>query len=112
MITDHLTGAVLVRAVDNELTADEAVAVKSHLASCDDCRRAVSDLERLSASITSLVDAAPVIGLPGRRDSLVHAMSLAEKRRMARHAPERVIRRFGFGMAIAATLALGIIFAP
>jgi len=112
MKMEHLTGSLLVRAIDDELTSAEAVAVKKHLADCDDCRQAIGHIVRLSDSVTALVDAAPVSDLPARRDSLLAAMSAAEQRRVARQAPERVIRRFGLGMAIAATLALGIIFTP
>ena len=63
-------------------------------------------LRTLSRGVGAVVNSSAVSGSsPGDREQLAAL-------RPIRQAPEKVLRRFGWGMAIAATLAIGIIVAP
>jgi anti-sigma factor RsiW len=96
---------LLVRAMDNELSPAEMEWVPAHVTECADCRREYEAIESVSFGLESLVNRAPVVEQLGDRQQLAALKAI-------RHAPDRVMRRFGWGMAIAATLAIGIIVAP
>ena len=105
MKCERLNWDLLVRAVDQELSRSEAEWVPAHIAACADCRHEYEAIETLSGGLRTVVNSATVIDRPGDREQLTAL-------RPIRQAPEKVLRRFGWGMAIAATLALGIIVAP
>jgi len=105
MKCERLNWDVLVRAVDQELSRSEAEWVPAHIAACADCRHQCEAIEILSHGVGAVVNSSTVIDWPGDRDQLAAL-------RPIRQAPEKVLRRFGWGMAIAATLAIGIIVAP
>ena len=67
---EHLTGGLLVKAMDAELTSAEATAVKEHLERCDECRQKYDDFQRTSFSIESGLAAIPVGTQLGDRDGL------------------------------------------
>jgi len=96
---------LLVRAMDNELSPAEIEWVPAHVAECADCRREYEAIESVSFGLEALVNRAPVV------EQLCDRQQLAALKAI-RQAPDRVMRRFGWGMAIAATLAMGIIVAP
>jgi len=112
MTCDGLSWDLLVRAVDKELSQEEEQVVAAHLSECGSCRREYVQIEDLSLDIQSMVSRVSVAAEDGDRVQLEGAMRKQETLNPVRHAPERVMRRFGWGMAIAATLALGIILAP
>lgn len=109
---DHLTNEVLIRALDDELPRSEAALVQSHLSDCESCSRKYQDLRGVSAGFEALVERIPAGNLEGQREALIEKLDSGERPGMALHAPEKVLRRFGWGMAIAAGLALGLVFAP
>jgi anti-sigma factor RsiW len=109
---DHLTGALLVKAMDAELTSGEAASVVEHLAQCGECRQKHEDLRRTSLLIESGVAATPVGNPLGERESLRQKLQARQAARRPGQTPERVMWRFGWGMAIAASLALAIVMAP
>jgi hypothetical protein len=108
---EHLTSGLLVKALDAELASAEAASVKEHLARCGECRRKYDDFQRASLAIESGLAAMPMRNLPGELESLRQKL---EARQIARQtpAPEKVMWRFGWGMAIAASLAIGIVMMP
>jgi hypothetical protein len=108
---EHLTSGLLVKAMDAELASAEAASVKEHLARCGECRRKYDDFQRASIAIESGLAAMPMRNLPGELEILRQKL---EARQIARQAPtpEKVMWRFGWGMAIAASLALGIVMMP
>jgi hypothetical protein len=108
----HLTSALLVKAMDAELTSGEAASAMEHLAQCEECREKYESFHRLSSVIETGVAAVPVDHSSSDRESLRQRL---EARQTAQHpgqTPERVLWRFGWGMAIAASIALGIVMAP
>jgi anti-sigma factor RsiW len=100
-----LTFDLLVRAMDHELSPAEMEWVPAHIAGCSECSHERESIANVSQNIETVVNSAPVIEYPGDRAQWVVVKPI-------RHAPDRVMRRFGWGMAIAATLAIGIIIAP
>jgi anti-sigma factor RsiW len=109
---DHLTGAVLVKAMDAELTSGEVASVMEHLAGCGECREKYEGFRRTSFVIESGVAATPVENPLGERESLRLSLEARQTVRRPGQSPERVMWRFGWGMAIAASLAVGIVMAP
>jgi hypothetical protein len=112
MSCERLTWDLLVRAVDNELSAEEIEFVTGHLAGCAHCRREYESIQSFSRRVGSAVNGAAIVEHLGDRGQLAAAISRKEAAKAVRHAPEKVMRRFGWGMAIAATLALAIVVAP
>ena len=96
---------LLVRAMDEELSASELEWVPAHIAQCAACQGERESFASLSADVQSAVNHVPVVEQIHDRQQLVGLNP-------ARHAPARVMRRFGWGMGIAAALAIGIIMAP
>ena len=111
MKCDRLNWDLLVRAVDKELSPAEAQWVPAHIAACAECRQECEAIGNVSLDIESLVNRSTVIENTGDREQLA-ALVKQPRIKPLRQAPERVLRRFGWGMAIAATLALGIMMAP
>ena len=109
---DHLTSAVLVKAIDAELTSGELASVMGHLAQCDECREKYEDFCRTSLAIESSVAVMPSENRLGERESLRLRLEARQTARRPGQTPERVMWRFGWGMAIAASLAVGIVMAP
>jgi len=108
----HLTSAVLVKAMDAELTGGEVASVMEHLAQCDECREKYEDFRRTSLVIESSVARMPLGNPLGERESLRMRLEARQTARRPGQTPERVMWRFGWGMAIAASLAVGIVMAP
>lgn len=111
-MTDHLTNDFLVRAIDDELSPAEGARVDAHISCCEECRQQYQDLRLLSRNLQSVVGQAPTAHSIGERQVLIEQLDAREHANLASHAPEKVLRRFGWGMAIAAGLALGLVFAP
>jgi hypothetical protein len=113
---DHLAGPMIVRAMDDELAADERLQVAAHLAECETCRREFETLAGVSRHLKAAMNGFDVEASTDegarRREQLMALMEAREKTVMDQPSASRVLRRFGWGMAIAATLALGIIVAP
>jgi len=112
MKCDGLSWDLLVRGVDKELSLEEERLVAAHLAECEPCRREYAEIEHVSFGIASVVSSAAVSAHSGEREQLTARLRREDLLKPIRQAPEKVMRRFGWGMAIAATLALGIVLAP
>jgi hypothetical protein len=104
----HPDIAVLIRCLDGELEAQELNQVQTHLESCAQCREQQQAYEALSNELDTALSAVPVAATWQERASLVRAMT--ESR--AKSNAGRVLWRFGWGMAVAATLALALLLAP
>jgi hypothetical protein len=108
----HLTNQLLIKAIDDELSGAEAVAVAGHLAHCENCRQHQEELRQVSLGVESLVAAVSVDQSAGEREELAAKLEARTESKVVRQSPEKVMWRFGWGMAIAASLALGILVAP
>jgi predicted anti-sigma-YlaC factor YlaD len=110
-LDSHLTGDLLVRALDDELSGTEALLVQSHLAACDKCREQYQGFHHVSLRLESALAVSAAPNSPRDRELLVQQLDLRESRPRPTTS-RQVIRGFGWGMAIAATLALGVLFIP
>jgi anti-sigma factor RsiW len=108
----HLSGGLLMKMMDSELTGTEASSAADHMAQCGECKRQYEDLRRTSLLFESLVAAVPSGELSGERESLREKLEVRQHGKAPGQSPEKVMWRFGWGMAIAASLALGIIMSP
>ena len=112
----HLDISLLIRAADNELADAEALTARKHLAECRQCGRVFEDLGRLSGQIETLMA------------SNAEHSSFADRQELARRLEQRamacsavsdsadrnarfILWRFGWSMALAASLAVGVIIA-
>ena len=110
----HLSLDLLTRALDDELSSAERFEVEMHLANCEVCRKQSETLGRASAAFESFVEvtaASFTIDTAQRKHRLQAALETAVEHK-AIPTPGKVMRRFGWGISIAATLAFGILVAP
>jgi hypothetical protein len=111
---DHLSLDLLTRAMDDELSGAERFEVELHLTTCELCRRESEALGRASAVFESFVEvtAASYMGESAQRKHQLQVALEAAVELEAIPTPGKVMRRFGWGISIAATLAFGILVAP
>lgn len=111
--SDHLDNGLLIQLLDGELAvAGEFARVRTHLSTCARCRQKRDEFARLSSEIEKVVGVVPVTALPEARAKLSSALLRKEGAESNWQNPAKTMRRFGWGMAIAASLALGILLAP
>lgn len=108
---DHLTTDLLVRWMDGELSAAEGEFVERHLAECGNCRHCLDELRNISLQVESFASV-PMADSQVWRNRLREQLIARGEETVVKQTPENVMRRFGWGMAIAATLAVGIVVAP
>lgn len=108
---DHLTHDLLVRMMDDELSGGESMLVESHLSRCEECEQRYHELRSVSIRVESAVTAFAPESSSRHRDLLSQALELREHQ-AALPRQRKTLRRFGFGMAIAATLAVGALLGP
>jgi anti-sigma factor RsiW len=109
---DHLTNALLVRAIDDELPESETALIKAHLSQCQGCKQKHQELAVVSSRVETLVGGLAIDTSPSERESLKKRLEPEQEPAVLVHSAENILRRFGWGIAIAATLAIGITFAP
>ncbi len=109
---DHLTDSLLIRAIDDELPEPEAAVMASHLSACEECQQTYDRLALLSRELEFVVTGTSVNVSRQERESLNRKLEPRERKIVAARSPEKVLQRFGWGTAIAATLAIGVILAP
>jgi anti-sigma factor RsiW len=103
--SEHLDTGLLILVIDEELAEPDRSAVEAHLSTCADCKARYHELAILSVRLESAIAAIPVQAPASLRDGLVAHLDRAR--------PNPLISwRVGWGMAIAAGLALGLVFLP
>ena len=106
----HPADALLIKALDDELSTADALEVNSHLAVCEACKRRYHALRQLSARIESAV-AAPLLEFSAEeRARLERRMELCEL--AARRNRSHVLRRLSWAAGIAAAVAFLLMFVP
>jgi hypothetical protein len=109
--SDHLSQALLLRFLDDELEGGKRLCCESHLDGCETCWQALEGLRALSVTIEAAVQGMPVPAGDGIRQQIQSAIYKEPVLPQAEQ-PGRVLKRFAWAMAIAATLALGMLLAP
>ena len=108
---DHLADALLIRAVDDELTGRETLEVASHIAACEACERRYQTLRQFSTNIESALAWPPLASSEqgrGRLEREIEARQFAARTERSSH----VLQRLSWAVAIAAAVAFGMLFAP
>lgn len=108
---DHVSDALLIRAIDDELTEAELYGVESHLAMCDQCTRRRQQFRQLSATIESAIVDAPIASANHDRETLERELKCRELA-ASRLRTSPLLRRISWSIAIAASLAFAFLFIP
>ncbi len=108
---NHVALDVLVRLIDDELSSSEAAHVELHLSHCEECKQRYQDLRALSDRVDVLVSATAPRSSADAREVLARTIERRQSEAVV-PLPGKILHRFGWGMAIAATLALGVVFGP
>ncbi|MBV9302030.1 MAG: zf-HC2 domain-containing protein [Acidobacteriaceae bacterium] len=108
---NHLKDELLVKALDDELSEAEAARVGLHLSNCDECSRKYSQYRSVSNRLEGLMAGIATQRVYGERESLKKKLD-PHQGGLRANTFDKGLRRFGWGMAIAATLAIGITLAP
>jgi hypothetical protein len=110
--SEHPEDGLLIQYLDGELPEHQFARLQLHLASCSQCRSKQDEFVRLSNRVESLV-ADTVVERPGdSRANLARALVGEGSATPASETTTKVMRRFGWGMAIAAGLAAAIVVIP
>jgi hypothetical protein len=108
---DHLTDDLLVRAIDDELSPDEASAVKSHLIGCEVCKQRHAEIVRVSGDIESLMaSVVPEAGC-GDREALAGSLETLPSHEIALNIHAKRIPAVWWSAGIAAAILLAVFFA-
>jgi hypothetical protein len=107
---EHVAKDVLVRLLDGELTAEDAAAAQEHLDHCAVCRTQYIELDEVSREFEKFSASLPSPSGGTERNALM--LLLSTEAQFSRSRPEKALRGFAWGMAIAASLALGLLIAP
>ena len=108
----HLSEALLIRAIDDELSGSEILLVESHLTGCIECQRRRREALALSSALETAIIAAPVEVGSNDRESFLLKLRAREDKELAPHSAKRFVWRLGWGMALAASLVLGVLLIP
>lgn len=106
----HLSNELLVRFIDDELPPAEMNAAERHLESCVECKQHLVELETVSKSVECFALSMTPQYSETERDALV--LLLNTEAHVSSQKPQRVLQRFVWGMALAASLAMGVLIAP
>lgn len=107
---DHLNNDLLIRAIDDELPESEMIRVESHLAHCEQCRQAYNKLRGLTLDLESLLAAIPAQHSPEDRAAIEARFDARPP--AATPARPRRPHPVAWGLALAASLILGVFVAP
>jgi anti-sigma factor RsiW len=108
----HLSNALLVQFLDDELSAGEAAQAESHLAQCSICTGRCAELRRVSSSFDGFIDSLrPAFDLSERQD-LASKLDRVNGSNVARIARKPMQRLGWWGLAAAAALTIGVLYLP
>lgn len=106
----HISNEVLARFLDDECSGAEMAAVEQHLAVCSQCKESYNDLGVLSRSVEDFIGTIAPKYAENERDALVLLLN-TESGHFPRPS-EKVLQRLAWGMALAASLAVGLVLIP
>ena len=109
---EHLTNGSIVRMMDGELTGDESLAVRSHLASCEACARRYGQFYQASKAVKTLVLSIPAEDRAGARTDLADMLGQRSASWADRRSPGKFLGQLGWIAAVAAMLTVGVLLVP
>ncbi len=107
----HPDSGLLIQYLDGELSDEQFVELKAHLNVCPACRQSQEEFASLSQGVQKLVALEALEGLQYTRATLAKALA-GRRVSIGAVSSGKVMRRFGWGMAAAAALAVGVLLAP
>ena len=107
----HLPNELLIRLLDDELNGEEAFSAENHLAGCASCHERFGELRRVSNHFDSFVSSLHPAHSAWERQQLAQALDSIENKTQKTEGHWKV-GRTGWGLAVAASLALGILLLP
>lgn len=110
--SEHPEDGLLIQYLDGELPENQFARLRLHLASCSQCRSKQDEFVRLSNRVEVLIGGTAVESPADSRANLARALVGERGPTAASEMSIKVMRRFGWGMAIAAGLAAGIVLIP
>ena len=108
----HLSNDLLIRSLDDELVGSELVAVETHVAGCEACRTRQAELRRVSDGWDNFVQSAAAPVAPAEARLRLLARLQPANARSVPSRPILTLSRFGWVLAAAATLAIGVTYMP
>lgn len=112
MADGHLANGFLVKFIDDELSTAEAREAQDHLSQCPSCSHRYAELRKVSSSIDGFIESLRPAFDVSERQELASKLDRASGMRRS-HRPVRPVRRFGlWGLAAAASLAIGVLYLP
>ena len=107
----HVSNELLIRLLDDELTGDETVLVKNHLAGCASCRERFGELRHASNHFDLFISSLHPAHSSWERQQLAQTLDSVENK------TQKVEQRWkmgwtGWGLAVAASLVLGLMLLP
>lgn len=108
--SDHLSNDVLVRSLDGELTSSKAFSVEEHLKACRLCQARQAELQRVSIGLEQSVRSVN-LAIPALERSRL-ASRLRDARGASATPLSRTLTQFGWALAAAASLAVGLAYLP
>jgi anti-sigma factor RsiW len=105
----HLSQDLIFRTLDDELTMPERFECESHLAVCEVCRLQMASLHEFSMRIEAAVHATRGPAMDGVRQQIQKEIEARNLPAPVLQNPAKVMRRFAWGVGIAATLAFGVL---
>jgi hypothetical protein len=110
--SEHLTQDLLIRSLDDELSAEEAVLVESHLSECETCQQEIEALRTLSVRLGAMVTCMCTECTEEARDLLSRELEARELGPVTPQTRGNALRRLGWGIGFAAAVALIALFVP
>lgn len=110
--SDHLSHELILRVLDDEVTPAQRLECEAHLSCCEFCQEALASLQGFSLEIDQSVHSLSIPDMAAVRRDIQNEIESRSVGAPMVHHPGRVMRRFGWGMGIAATLAFGVLLAP
>jgi hypothetical protein len=111
-MSEHPKDGLLIQYLDGELPENQFARLRLHLTSCSECRSRQNEFAALSDRVAALVATSTGEQQGDSRANLARALAPAGNPMSAPESPVKVMRRFGWGMAIAAALAAAIMLTP
>ncbi len=107
----HLDTGLILRALDDELSAVERLAFESHIAGCEQCSARYREFGVLSVNLDALITDIPVSPMGTQRLDLEREL-LRREQTESLPAKRRWARSLGVIAAVAASLVFGILTLP
>jgi predicted anti-sigma-YlaC factor YlaD len=107
----HVASDVLIRFLDEEMSAGEASLVEEHLTVCEECKARYREFSAISVRVEGLVSSVQISVAEGEREVLARQLHLRKTVESSRRFV-RLASGARWALAAAAGLALALLFLP